>query len=233
VTYIPRVSDEDRGRPAICPYFGIAGDPSSHYSFPEGAHRCHAKRDARPIDLVYQANTCMRASHVHCPAYRSGLVARAPSRIRRAGTLLVRLGAVAALTIGVLLAVALSRAIIEGPPGAIAEPSDGGVAIPPTAPPLTSSPFVTTAPTAPSRTPTDQPTASATATASPTPRPSEPASPNPTATAIVHIVQPGESVWYLAELYGVSRRAIVEANRLENRHYIEVGQRLLIPPPQP
>jgi nucleoid-associated protein YgaU len=60
---------------------------------------------------------------------------------------------------------------------------------------------------------------------------------SPTATAaparsprrFIHIVQPGESVWFIADLYGVRRRAIAEANGLTDPDHIEVGQRLIIP----
>jgi LysM repeat protein len=233
-TYSSRVSDEDRGSAATCPFLGIAGDPSSHYSFPESAHRCHAKRNAAPIALVYQANTCMRATHVHCAAYRTRMLAVAPSRARRAGAMLVRLGALLALTIGVLLAVAVGRAIIDGPPDVIAEASDPAAAIVTATPPTSSTAALTAAPTTPPPTATGQPSASAPPTSPPTARPSVPTTPpTPAATPIVHVVQPGESLWYLAELYGVSRRAIAEANDLEDRNYIQVGQRLVIPPAQP
>lgn len=48
---------------------------------------------------------------------------------------------------------------------------------------------------------------------------------------IIHIVRRGDTVGNLAWRYGVSSRAIVQANRLRNPDLIYVGQRLLIPVP--
>lgn len=48
---------------------------------------------------------------------------------------------------------------------------------------------------------------------------------------IIHVVQRGDTVGNLAWRYGVSSRAIVQANRLRNPNLIYVGQRLLIPVP--
>lgn len=46
-----------------------------------------------------------------------------------------------------------------------------------------------------------------------------------------HIVQPGEYLSLIAQRYGVSLEALIQANRLVNPDRLEVGQRLLIPQP--
>ena len=47
--------------------------------------------------------------------------------------------------------------------------------------------------------------------------------------AVVHVVQPGESLNDIAENYGVSPAAIAQANNLANRNLLRVGQELTIP----
>jgi LysM repeat protein len=48
-----------------------------------------------------------------------------------------------------------------------------------------------------------------------------------------HVVQPGEALFTIAEMYGVTIQAIVEANNIENPDHIEAGQVLIIPIPVP
>jgi LysM repeat protein len=77
---------------------------------------------------------------------------------------------------------------------------------------------------------------------SPSPRPTR--TPSPTATAtptptftplppIIHIVQKGESAGIIAKQYGVSERAVLEANGLQPDSIIRIGQELIIPRPTP
>ena len=54
-----------------------------------------------------------------------------------------------------------------------------------------------------------------------------PATPGP--GAAVHYVQPGESVYSIAELYGITPTELADANSLENWDLIYVGQELVIP----
>jgi peptidoglycan endopeptidase LytE len=44
-----------------------------------------------------------------------------------------------------------------------------------------------------------------------------------------HIVQPGESVFLIAQQYGISQQELVEVNSIVDPEYIEVGQVLVIP----
>lgn len=94
--------------------------------------------------------------------------------------------------------------------------------------------------------PTVAPPATATATAaeSPSPPPRPTRAPSPTATAtpiqtftplppIIHVVRQGESVGVIAKQYGVSERAVLEANGLEAGSIIRIGQELIIPRPTP
>ncbi len=54
--------------------------------------------------------------------------------------------------------------------------------------------------------------------------------PGPTPTPTVHIVEPGEALSLIAERYGVSIQAILQANHLDDPDNIFAGQQLLIPP---
>jgi LysM repeat protein len=48
-------------------------------------------------------------------------------------------------------------------------------------------------------------------------------------TQVIHIVQPGEGLIGIAELYGVSSSDIATANNITNRNVLRVGQELIIP----
>ncbi len=81
-------------------------------------------------------------------------------------------------------------------------------------------PTPTTSPTSsPSPTPTSAPSPTATAAPTPTPAPSP----------FIHVVQRGETLRYIAKLYGVTVHDIVVANGIEDRSRIYIGQELIVP----
>ncbi len=92
----------------------------------------------------------------------------------------------------------------------------------PTPPPPTVAPTV--APTAVPAT-----SAPPTATSTPTARPSPTTAPEPTPTPLIHVVQRGETLLSIAALYGVTAGAIADANGIEDRNKIRIGQELFIP----
>jgi LysM repeat protein len=86
---------------------------------------------------------------------------------------------------------------------------------------------------------TDEPLASPTADA---PSPGATVEPSPTGAPVgtllptpggTHVVQPGEALFTIAEKYGVTIQAIVDANQIQNPDHIEAGQVLIIPIPVP
>jgi LysM repeat protein len=87
-------------------------------------------------------------------------------------------------------------------------------------------PRVTLAPASPlptaAATPSVQPSASASASATL-------AAATISASPRIHVVQPGEYVTLIAQRYGVTPQAILQANNIANPNYIEVGQHLVIP----
>ena len=58
-------------------------------------------------------------------------------------------------------------------------------------------------------------------------------SPSPTPTPRVHVVQPGDNLWDLSQRYGVTVEALVEANKLSSPESLRVGEKLVVPPPEP
>lgn len=60
-----------------------------------------------------------------------------------------------------------------------------------------------------------------------------PIGPLPSAGIAVHVVEPGETLASIAFQYGFTARELAEANELENRNLIYVGERLIIPSPTP
>jgi uncharacterized membrane protein/LysM repeat protein len=91
------------------------------------------------------------------------------------------------------------------------------------------------APTQAASTATASPAIGASATATPTEAATQTPTQAPTATAasvVVHVVQPGETLSSIARQYGVTYQAIMEANGMEDPSLLEVGQELIIPPPE-
>ena len=89
--------------------------------------------------------------------------------------------------------------------------------------------FTATAlPTAtPTATATATPTATATATSTATPEPTD--TPEPLTTPVIHVVQFGETLSVIAESYGVTLDALIEANDISDAGLISVGEELVIP----
>jgi LysM repeat protein len=88
--------------------------------------------------------------------------------------------------------------------------------------PVVAVPKATPSPTV---TPTPMPTGT------PTPIPSATPSPVPSPTPIIHVVQSGETIIYIASYYGTTSEAIMKANGLDETlaRLLQPGQELLIP----
>ncbi len=61
----------------------------------------------------------------------------------------------------------------------------------------------------------------------------DPPSGGPSGKGVVHVVQPGETVWRISKRYGVSVDAVVRANRIRDVTEVPVGARLWIPNGRP
>lgn len=104
----------------------------------------------------------------------------------------------------------------------------GGLAlglIPPLGPAATATPSPTIAPSpSPTPSPTPSPSPSPSPTAEPSPSPSE----SPTGD-FIHVVQDGEFLSAIAELYGIDWTVIATANGLTDPYIIYPGDELIIP----
>lgn len=80
----------------------------------------------------------------------------------------------------------------------------------------------------PNTSPVPGATPAANATPLATPAPAATATPKPTAAPTIHVVQAGETLSGIAQRYGTTVAALVEANGLGDANLIRVGMRLLI-----
>ena len=106
--------------------------------------------------------------------------------------------------------------------------------LPPTQAPLTAT-ATASATTGPSPTATPSATTGPSPTATPVEAATETPTEAPTATPaslVVHVVQPGETLSSIGRLYGMTYQAIMEANGMTDPNLLEVGQELIIPPPE-
>ena len=106
--------------------------------------------------------------------------------------------------------------------------------LPPTQAPLTAT-ATASATTGPSPTATPSATTGPSPTATPVEAATETPTEAPTATPaslVVHVVLPGETLSSIAWQYGLTYQAIMEANGMEDPNLLEVGQELIIPPPE-
>jgi LysM repeat protein len=97
-----------------------------------------------------------------------------------------------------------------------------GSVTPPTLTPtsVTQTPTATHTPTPTSTQPSTTPTATPTWTSTPTP-----------GQQIIYVVRTGDTLYSIARQFGVTVQALMQVNGIYNPHYIQVGQRLIIPRP--
>lgn len=76
---------------------------------------------------------------------------------------------------------------------------------------------------------TATPVPTATPVATPTPAATDTPEPEPTPTPQIHVVTAGETLSGIAEVYGVSLNALIEANDITNPSLVVIGQELVIP----
>lgn len=81
-------------------------------------------------------------------------------------------------------------------------------------------------------TPTAMPKSTPAPSATPTTPPAEKETPTPKPTQKVHIVQPGDTLWRIAQSYGVDINVLIAANPdIKNPNLIQTGQKIVIPAP--
>ena len=50
---------------------------------------------------------------------------------------------------------------------------------------------------------------------------------------LIHVVRPGDTMWSIAQFYGVALDSVISANRWVSPENLRCGTRLLIPHPEP
>jgi LysM repeat protein len=89
------------------------------------------------------------------------------------------------------------------------------------------------APATPTRTAPAQPTAAPPPTAPAGPAPIPASTPTPTGLTpaqAIHVVEANDTVWGIAQKYGVTVEDILAANQMDRRDVLQIGQKLRIPP---
>lgn len=58
-------------QPTVCPYLGLAGDPTLSRTQPDSAHRCYVQVPPAAPEPAHQATFCLAAAHQACPFFRA------------------------------------------------------------------------------------------------------------------------------------------------------------------
>ncbi|MBN1668605.1 MAG: LysM peptidoglycan-binding domain-containing protein [Anaerolineales bacterium] len=237
-----------------CPYLGLPDDPDTFVGYPDLRNCCHRADPIEAIALDYQRSHCFTRAHRNCPVLLSSVVSALPAEIsavpgRPQKRRLVVLGLLSAFMLVVLSAFLFAEWQWAGAFDWFREP------VVTDAPLIFSTPAVqqvfpgspTPTPTPTQRPPTQRlPPASATATAvnpsqtpeAPTQTQAEPTvQPSASATVpacgappgwVIYIVQPGDTLYGISLLFGVSIAELQNANCLASV-YVYSGQRLYVP----
>jgi LysM repeat protein len=239
----------------ICPFLALESDAHVVVAGYDPEHRCGALLPHEAIERARQLSTCLEATHTQCPRFAAAMQVRAesmpwtpPSQDAELLSTRLVLGPESALrtlarggqtrprrlAIGAAAAAIGMVAVTGGVLGALGALGDPE-------PPAAAEPSVEPTPsTAPASMPAigGRPDASVpAATAVPTPRPSPtpastptpaPSSPTP-APARTYVVREGDTLWGIADAYGVSVVALMVANDIEDSDVILIGQELVIP----
>ncbi len=67
----------------VCPYLGLAGDPTLSRTRPDTAHRCYAQVPPGTPDEAYQAACCLVVNHRDCPVFRAPAAAPAVQEAKK------------------------------------------------------------------------------------------------------------------------------------------------------
>ncbi len=215
-------------RPVACPFLGLASDPATHASTPEAAHLCHATPAPSSIEVAHQSAYCLTGVHLECPRFlqaeereveRVRLSALGVSSGREEERL--RRGGIPWLDILSRLVAAIVVLLIVGA-GALYVAGDGS-SLPGLFGPAASQPALS-----PGATLVANP--SAVASAKPVVSVAPP-SPTPRSKNVIYVVRQGDTLEKIAAQFGVTIDDIVSANKLKDPNRLNIGQKLVIPPP--
>jgi len=247
--------ENGRGKQArVCPYLGLLEDSQTTLSFPSSSNLCyHAKPLASP-NLEYQRLVCLKGRrHTLCPVFTRSEIAPLPPDISGspANTLLLGMPIEKRVLLPILLGFVV---LVLGLTGLLwlisnqAGTNPGSPILTSTVLPLASGMIsVNDVPITPNVEPTgtpnmDTPFSISNGTLTPqfptmidiTPIPTQTktscGSPN---TWVVYIVRPGDSLYHLSLVYGVTVADLQRANCLGTSSILHTGQLLYVPPTAP
>lgn len=183
----------------------MLADEQTHFSVPDEQHACHRVKPAQLVNLTYQGRYCLAATHRECSGYaagwKRGLAKEARHRhSHRLGGLrpLVRWMVVFLAVAAMGLLALQARAMVPAPVATLVM--------------MTQTASVTPAATRPIATlrPSDTPMPVVTITPTPGPLTGTPFGPEN--RWLVHVVQEGESLDFIAQQYGTTAEVINAVN---------------------
>ena len=240
----------------VCPYLGLTHDPQTSLAFPSASNLCyHAKPLASP-STEYQRSFCLNGrQHTRCPVFTRSELAPLPPEITGSGAGRSVFGTPIVIGLVVLVLAVIAaiwffnghQAGLGSLSGRSASPSlpAGGIPLatatfPATEIAITPNIDLSAIPNT-TDTPAATPTETQTSLASPTPTSIliTPITPLPVHTLVpcgrpnywvVYIVQPGDSLFHISQVYGVTVAELQQANCLGTSTTLHTGQALYVPP---
>ena len=231
----------------VCPYLGISQDPQTTLFFPSEQNVCHHSKPLASPNLEHQQAFCLKGrQHILCPVFTRNVIAPLPMDIRlpikklpfkRRTVLLILLGC-AIIIFGGLGTFWAGKYYSEHS----ATLSDNPVILAPTSTtlPLATATFyftdTLTYPTVETKTPLTQQTSQTPQMPTSTVRSisplltQTPVSCDPPHTWVAYIVQPGDSLYHLSSVYGITIAELQAGNCLGTFTLLYTGQKLYVPP---
>jgi LysM repeat protein len=232
----------------ICPLLALDDGRTVCDGF-DADHRCHATTPPTPLGRPQQLQVCLTEAHADCDRYRTGPAwARrsAPATwVRTRHVIEPRTGFAAAAArgrsgsrraaagLGLVAVLGLSGGTAAAIGGVGALGGLGGRAT--ETPDPTRSPVPSSTPSASvaavvTPMPTPTPVPSAVPTPAPTPVPTAVPTPVPTPPPVqTYVVQQGDTLSVIANRFGTTVQALIDANNLPSADDIVIGQTLVIP----
>jgi len=226
----------------ICPHLGLKKDPATHTAYPSLRNFCHRSRPTERVDLSHQKSFCFDYQYQRCPVFQEeeGKVRlprelRAQAKKKGAGRW-ARITFAAGLLVGIVFILGwIGRGFpfqaLFSPPTptpVVVTLREEPTGVLPTETPIPSPTVLLT--NTPGNTPTLTPAPTMTRTPFPTTGPDVETLFGPEDQFLIHIVQEGESFYYLSDLYQTNPEVIKATNELLVQDSLLMGTNLLLMP---
>lgn len=236
-----------------CPYIGLENDADTHLTYPSVRHICHRACPKQAVNPAHQQAYCLTSIHHQCPVFLQPVESPLPFELRAFPSRRKPGRRVVLMAVGLVVLIALILVVALGAWGLLAKPAEPSISpswSPVGLPTSTFSPtprpiFTATSPVTPALSPsttvdvassTLNPPASPSITSpvilAPTARPSlTPGAQacTPPAGWVIYVVRSGDTLYRLAQLYGVSVARLQQANCMGTSTILIAGTRLYVP----